>query len=100
MKQETTTDRGYGYRLNFDRGLEAEPRIGEDQDSRDGHWDGLCERVRRQAANGDYDRIVGKKAAREFAAGTGPARTADGVPADGQWHRNPVTGEIQRAVLA
>ena len=58
----------HGYRFNYDRGLEAEPRLGEDQASRDGHWDGLNERVRRQAANGDYDRIVGRKAVRQYLA--------------------------------
>ena len=40
------------------------------------------------------------EAAKQLAADEGPARTPDGVPADGAWHRNPVTGETQRAVLA
>ena len=33
--------RSYDYRLNYRRGRDGEPRIGEDQDSRDGHWAGI-----------------------------------------------------------
>ena len=59
---------------NYELGLIAEPRQGRTQAAIDGHRAGLQERVVRQAAAGDFDKYVGTKAAREYAA-TGGGRS-------------------------
>ena len=102
---------------NLERARQATARTADVVEQVDGEWvrqsvanpanfievpEPLADKVAEQIIGlaDEHGWEVVAEAAKQLAADEGPARTPDGVLADGRWQPNPRTGEIQRAVLA